>query len=138
MVGQYSAWAGKKVLIIDNDPDSLTILQQLLELYDIKVTCAYSGKEGIAALEQQQFYCVLTDIVMPGVSGWELIAFVRQHSDPAICNTFMIAVTAHAMSGDREHVLEAGFDGYIEKPIEPAVFLNAVQQIIDRRTLPPA
>ncbi len=125
-------WSGKKVLIVDNDVDNVEILTELMLLHGVVVTAATSGHEALEALAHQLFFCVLTDLQMPEITGWDILNFVRHHENVAARVMPVIAVTAHALLGDRARVLEAGFDGYITKPIHPAVFLETVQSMIDR------
>jgi CheY-like chemotaxis protein len=127
-------WAGKKVLIVDNERDNLTVLQFILSFHKLDVTCAQSGEEALGLIGRCIPYAfVLVDLRMPGVSGWEIIARVRANENIAIRTLPMIAVTAHAMVGDRERVISSGFDGYVAKPIDPTTFITTIETMLRER-----
>ena len=69
---------------------------------------------------------------MPKMSGWEVLKQVRE--DAALKDVVVIALTAHAMHGDRERILAAGFDGYFSKPISPLTFVKDVSAILEARS----
>jgi CheY-like chemotaxis protein len=125
-------WNGKKVLIVDNDIDNVDILTHLMQLHGVDVTAAESGRAALDALKDQVYFCVLTDLQMPEITGWDILSFVRNHENSAIRTIPIIAVTGHALLGDRSRIMQAGFDGYISKPINPAAFLETIQSIVDR------
>ena len=92
---------------------------RLLEKRGHKVTVAGNGKEGIAAFEKNPFDVVLMDVQMPEMNGYEATAAIREKEKTTGNHLPVIAMTAHAMTGDRERCLEAGMDDYITKPIRP-------------------
>ncbi len=69
---------------------------------------------------------------MPKMSGWEVLKHIREN--PALKDVIVIALTAHAMHGDRERILAAGFDGYFSKPISPLTFVKDVNAILESRS----
>ncbi len=83
------------------------------------------GVAGYEAARDGAFDLVLTDILMPGIDGYEFAR--RMKSDARLASTPLVAVTALAMSGDRERIDAAGFDGYIAKPIEPQSFVADIE-----------
>ena len=92
-------------------------------------------------LSEQSFTLALIDIQMPGISGWDIIKFIRGNEDAKLQSMLSIAVTAYAMAGDRERVLNAGFDGYVAKPIDVTTFMQTLQETIAIRSgqgTPPA
>jgi CheY-like chemotaxis protein len=119
-------------LIVDNDIDNVDILTQLMEFHGATVTSADSGRAALEAIDKEHFYCVLTDLQMPDITGWDVLASVRQHLNQETRRTPIIAVTGHALMGDRNRIIEAGFDGYISKPIHPVTFLQTIKAYIDR------
>jgi two-component system, cell cycle response regulator DivK len=121
-----------EILIVDDEPDNLTVLDTLLNFFDARVTSANSGEEALELLKTKKFKLGLFDIQMPKVSGWDLIKWVRGNDDPAIREMCVIAVTALAMRGDEDRVLQAGFDGYVAKPIDATVFMESVQTVLSR------
>ena len=90
---------------------------RLLEKRGHTVTVAGNGKEALAALEQQSFDLVLMDVQMPEMDGFEATATIREKEKHSGSHLPVIAMTAHAMVGDRERCLAAGMDDYITKPI---------------------
>jgi two-component system, cell cycle response regulator DivK len=125
-----------KVLVVDDELDNLNLLEDILSFFDAQVVSSHSGEDAIKLLDQQAFALALIDIQMPGVSGWDLIRHIRSSDKPELRNLVVIGVTAHAMPGDRERVLNAGFDGYISKPIEPETFVDSVMDIVHNHQNP--
>jgi CheY-like chemotaxis protein len=124
------------VLLVDDEPDNLSVLELLLTFYDARVASARSGQEALKLLAERPFTLALVDIQMPGVSGWDVIKYIREN--PAARTMLVIAVTAYAMAGDRERVLSAGFDGYIAKPIDVTTFMQTIQETVEARRVPEA
>jgi CheY-like chemotaxis protein len=83
------------------------------------VAVAGNGKEALATLEKQSFDLVFMDVQMPEMDGFEATAAIREKEKASGHHLPVIAMTAHAMAGDRERCLEAGMDDYISKPIRP-------------------
>lgn len=122
--------SGQHVLIVDDRPDNLTVLDMLLDFHGAKVTAATAGDKCLELLAAQSFDLVLLDIQMPRVSGWDVIRAIRADPDPKRRSTLVIAVTAHAMPGDREKCLEAGFDSYVSKPFDVPVLLTVIADLL--------
>lgn len=130
--------AGWNVLIIDDEPDNIGVIEGILTFYDAEVHCALDGRSGLESIKKLHPTFVLLDISMPYMDGWKLLKAVR--ADPEIASIPVIALTAHAMPGDKEKGLEAGFDGYITKPVEimklidqiKGILLNAAQARTDK------
>ncbi len=127
-----------KILITDDEPDNLSLLQDILMFFDAKVTSATSGQGAIELTDQQSFTLALLDVQMPKVTGWDVIRHIRESERPETRNMLVIAVTALAMKGDRERILSAGFDGYISKPIDTTNFIQTIQQIVQAHNAPNA
>lgn len=108
---------GIRVLLVEDNELNQMIAQELLEQIGMHVTIANNGQESIDKLEQETFDIVLMDIQMPVMDGISATKIIRQHSKWE--NLPIVAMTAHAMVGDREKSLEAGMDGHITKPIDP-------------------
>jgi CheY-like chemotaxis protein len=94
-----------------------------------------SGREALAALEQQHFDLVLMDVQMPDMDGFETTKAIRARERISKTHLPIVAMTAHAMSGDRERCLAAGMDSYVTKPVDAGklytAIADAVQQNVD-------
>jgi two-component system, cell cycle response regulator DivK len=114
------------VLIVDDEPDNLNIATKVLDHYGAQVYSAIDGVGGLAMLANMpRPTFILLDLSMPVMDGWTMLKEVR--ANPAYRTLPIIAVTAHAMEGDREKTLEAGFDTYIAKPFRLTSFLEDIQ-----------
>lgn len=116
------------VLIVDDEVDNLGVARKVLSFNGANVCEARNGLEGLEVLETVTPTFILLDLSMPEMDGWEMFKIVRSRDELAIVP--VIALTAHAMSGDKERVLEAGFDGYIAKPFRIQSFLEDIQACI--------
>lgn len=112
-----------KILIVEDSPDNMKLFRTLLTLKGHEVVGLPGGEELFATLGADLPELVLMDIQMPGKDGFALLAEIRASEYHALR---VIALTAHAMSGDREKAMSAGFDGYITKPIDIRQFPEQV------------
>lgn len=104
----------KRIAIVEDNPDNRLLLEALLgERFEIDQY--ESGTDALSGLAARPADCVLLDVSLPGMDGMEVVR--RLKSDPALRMIPVIAFTAHAMSGDRERFLAAGFDDYFTKPV---------------------
>lgn len=118
--------AGKKVLVVDDDMRNVFSLSALFSAHGMEVVSAADGKEGLAQLEKNpDTRIVLMDIMMPEMDGYEAMRRIRQ--DARFSSLPVIAVTAKAMTGDREKCIEAGASDYISKPIDNAKLLSLMR-----------
>jgi two-component system cell cycle response regulator DivK len=111
------------VLIVEDSPDNMKLFTTLLTLRQHTVVPLTSGDGLLAAIEASRPDLILMDIQLPGKDGLELVREIRASPQAAVR---VVALTAHAMSGDRERAIEAGFDGYIAKPIDIRSFPDQV------------
>jgi CheY-like chemotaxis protein len=108
----------KLAVVVDDDEGSLIILRHMLQnVLGCHVETARSGEEAEELLRANHVNIVFSDLSMPKSDGWKLIQLIR--SNPALSHIVAIAVTAHVMVGDREKTIEAGFDGFLGKPLFP-------------------
>ncbi len=117
-----------RVLLIEDNAANLELITYLLRAHGYDVTGAGDAMQGLKLAQSGDYALVLTDILMPKMDGYELARRLR--SDAHLAGTPLIAVTALAMSGDRENILAHGFDGYISKPIEPQQFVTEIERLL--------
>ncbi len=115
------------VLIVEDSPDNMKLFRTLLTLKGHEVTGIPGGETLFAMLDAATPELVLMDIQMPDKDGYALLREIR---DSAHAGLRVIALTAHAMSGDREKAMAAGFDGYITKPIDIRNFPEQVMRAL--------
>ena len=106
-----------EILLVEDNPINQQVATELLEVLGIVVTIASSGEAAITILRDRQFDLILMDIQMPGMDGFVTTTAIR--SDLGIIATPIIAMTANAMSGDRERCIDSGMNDHIAKPIDP-------------------
>jgi CheY-like chemotaxis protein len=107
---------GLRILLAEDNPVNQKVARRMLEKRDHLVTVAANGREALVAFERQIFDLILMDIQMPEMDGFAATAAIRQKEREGQ-HIPIIALTAHAMTGDRERCLAAGMDGYVSKPI---------------------
>ena len=120
-----------RILVVEDQEDNRRILRDLLTSVGYEVLEATTGEDGVVAAARHRPDLILMDIQLPGMDG---IAALRElRADAATRAIPVIAVTASAMTHDRQRILAAGFDGYQTKPIRVLEFLAAVRELLDRR-----
>jgi two-component system cell cycle response regulator DivK len=115
-----------KVLVIEDNEQNLYLVKFILEQSNYEVFAVLDGKAGIEMAVSLKPDLILLDIQLPVMDGYTVARHLRQNPD--LADTPIVAVTSYAMSGDREKVMEAGCNGYIEKPIDPDTFVAKVEQ----------
>lgn len=107
-----------RVLLIEDNDSNRDLITRYLELYEYQVTVAADGAEGLRKVraERDNIDIILMDMNLPEMDGWEVTRQLK--ADEATRSLPVIAITAHAMVGDRERALEAGCDDYASKPID--------------------
>lgn len=116
-----------RILIVEDNPDNMKLFRALLTLKGHEVTALQSGDGLREALDQHRPDLVLMDIQLPGKDGFALLAEIRSSPHAALR---VAALTAHAMTGDRDRARTAGFDDYITKPIDIASFPDQVARVL--------
>jgi two-component system, cell cycle response regulator len=117
-----------RILVIEDNSTNMALMEYLLEAFGYSVQGAIDGEKGWQAAQHEAVDVILCDVHLPKRDGYEVVRLVK--SDPKLQSIPVIAVTALAMVGDREKMLEAGFDGYIGKPIEPTTFVSQIEQFL--------
>jgi CheY-like chemotaxis protein len=120
-----------RVLVIEDNPANLDLMTYLLRAFGYHTSSAQDGIAGLEAAKTGEYDIILTDILMPQLDGFEFARLVK--AEPGLADTPLVAVTALAMTGDRERILASGFDGYISKPIEPQAFKAQIESVLSER-----
>lgn len=130
--GKTAALAGARILLVDDDAESLVPLQIFLEKEQAEIHTATSAKEALEKLAAQDFHILITDIGMPLADGYDLIARVRQLQTEQNAFITAIALTAYASSDDRRRALAAGFQGHLAKPVDFDELLTVIKSFYDK------
>jgi CheY-like chemotaxis protein len=117
-----------RILVVEDSPDNMKLCRALLTLKGHEVIGLSSGEGLLEAIRTSAPDLVLMDIQLPDKDGFALLQEIR---DSRFRQLRVVALTAHAMSGDRERALEAGFNGYITKPLDIRNFPLQVQRALD-------
>ena len=121
----------KRILVIEDNPQNLELMTYLLKAFGHTTLTAGDGIEGIETIRRERLDLIICDVHLPNVDGYEVARQIKR--DPMFRRIPLVAVTALAMVGDREKVLAAGFDGYIDKPISPEVFVKQVEAFMHHK-----
>lgn len=108
--------------------DNLEVATRILRFYGATVHTAMNGKEGLDLIRRIRPKFVLSDLSMPQMDGWEMLYELQK--DRHIAQIPVIALTAHAMVGDRSRAIEAGFHNYLTKPLTPATFMADLLRLL--------
>ena len=122
--------AGELILIVEDNEKNRKLERDVLQFHGYQIIEAVTAEDGLRLAGETPPALVLMDIQLPGMSGIEALAVLR--ADPALRTIPVIAVTASAMTHDRQKILDAGFDGYQAKPIDVTQFVAAVREMLDR------
>ena len=117
----------KTALIIEDNPDNMVLITRLLEKSGYRTLQAVTGMEGFEMALQERPDFIILDIQLPDIEGTEVLRKIR--SSEIGDSIPVIAMTSYAMSGDREKLLSAGCDGYIEKPIDPERVISQIRRL---------
>ena len=117
----------RKILVVEDVDFNRDLVVQILE-DRYRVVEAVNGQEGVALAEQERPDLILMDLSLPVVDGWEATRQIK--ANPALCAIPVIALTAHAMVGDREKALVAGCDDYLVKPLDEDQLLARIEKFI--------
>ena len=112
---QDSAMSKSRILVVEDNRDNMTLITDILESLNYSVIPAYNGQHGVLLAQSEQPNLILMDLSLPLMDGWEATREIKQNEK--LKDIPIIALTAHAMSGDRERALDAGCDHYVSKPI---------------------
>jgi two-component system cell cycle response regulator DivK len=118
------------ILIVEDNEKNLKLVRDVLQVKGYATLEAGTGEDGIRLAAEHRPDLILMDIQLPGINGIEALKVLR--ANPATAAIPAIAVTASVMQQDRNQITEAGFDGYIGKPLNLKEFLEAVKTILER------
>lgn len=122
--------SGECILVVENEDGNLRLMEQILAFAGYRFLPATNGLEALSLLDHQQVDLVLIDLAMPILDGYRTTELMRQR--PEMAATPIVAVTAHAMSEDRELALRCGCTDYIAKPFRPHQLLGLIERLLGR------
>ncbi len=117
---------GLRILLAEDNRVNQMVALRILQKAGHTVVVAGNGRDALAALERERFDLILMDVQMPQMSGLEATAAIREGERRTGRHIPIVALTAHALQGDRERCLEAGMDAYVAKPLGPQELLDTV------------
>jgi two-component system cell cycle response regulator DivK len=123
--------AGELILIIEDNEKNLKLVRDVLQFNGYQTAEAITAEDGLVLARSQHPALVLMDIQLPGMDGFAALRELR--ADPITKSTPVIAVTASVMERDRQKILEAGFDGYMTKPINVKRFTEEIRTVLATR-----
>ena len=120
-----------RILVVEDNMDNYELVRFVLERAGYDVFLAMNGRDGVAAARLQKPDLILMDLTMPEMDGW--LAAEKLKADETTKFIPLYALSAHTLPSDRKRALDAGYDGYISKPIHMAGFLDVVERAFDRK-----
>lgn len=118
----------KRILVAEDSAANRELITEILALNGYEITVADDGAAAMACLEQASYDLVLLDIQMPVLDGYQVMERMRAHAEWTAVP--IVALTAYAMRGDREHALRAGFDDYVTKPIDFRLLVTTIERLL--------
>jgi CheY-like chemotaxis protein len=115
------------ILVIEDNEDNIRLVDYVLRAHGYEPLLATNGADGVRLALEHRPDLVLLDIRMPHMDGYEVVTRLKE---AGLDGMRIVAVTASAMVGDREQIVAAGFDGYIQKPIDPETFIAQVESFL--------
>jgi two-component system, cell cycle response regulator DivK len=119
------------ILLVDDEPDNIEVVAESLEFYGMEVRTAENGRAALEILMDWMPDLILLDLSMPVMDGWETLRALK--ADPQTQNIPILAFSAHAIIGDAERALSAGFDGYLTKPVNVPTLLKDLRAAFKER-----
>jgi two-component system, sensor histidine kinase and response regulator len=129
-VGQPAASPGLKILVVEDDATNRLLATNILKRNGYAIAIAKDGLEAVAMYSGESFDLILMDVQMPNMNGREATAAIRKLEETGDRHTPILALTAHAMEGDRERCIDAGMDDYLSKPIHAKDLLAKIDSLI--------
>lgn len=129
MKTKLTKFSGKKALIVEDYFINQEVTQGILELMELEVDLAENGREALEQHKTNRYDVIIMDVQMPELDGYETSKEIRKRESDGQ-HTPIIALTANAISGDREKCLDSGMDDYLSKPIEPEKLESILQKYL--------
>jgi CheY-like chemotaxis protein len=120
-----------KILIAEDNAVNRELLRELLEIRGYTVVEACDGEEALRMVRQSQPDILLLDIGMPLLDGFAVVSKIREN--PCLASLPVVAVTAYAMQGDRDKILNSKFDGYLSKPVNARALTEELERLLGKR-----
>jgi CheY-like chemotaxis protein len=120
-----------KILIAEDNAVNRELLRELLEMRGYTVVEACDGEEALRMVRQSQPDILLLDIGMPLLDGFAVVSKIREN--PCLASLPVVAVTAYAMQGDRDKILNSKFDGYLSKPVNARALTEELERLLGKR-----
>lgn len=120
--------SNSRILVVEDNRDNMTLITDILESLNYEVIAAFDGKDGVHIAQSEHPDLILMDLSLPLMDGWTAARAIKGIT--SIKTIPIIALTAHAMAGDRERALEAGCDDYITKPINVPDLLVKINTLL--------
>ena len=117
-----------KILIAEDDEDSLDMLSRRLTLQGFDIVTAKTGSEAVAMAERDMPDVIVMDLNMPGMTGWEAARAIK--ASPATAKIRIIALSAHATSGDHDEAYQAGCDAFESKPVDLNRLMKRIREVL--------
>lgn len=118
------------ILVVEDNPDNQQLVTWILEDEGYTVVCADTAEDGLRLLESHSFTLILMDISLPGMDGKQATQHIR--NTPSIAATPIIALTAHAVQGERESIMASGVDDLLTKPVDEMALIKRIEEMINR------
>ena len=118
-----------KVLVVEDNPNNMKLITLVLNKHGYETIGAATGKEGVEKAATEKPDMILMDILLPDIDGLETTRRIRKIE--SMQKVPIIAITSYAMAGDRDKIMEAGCNGYFEKPINPLTIIGDIEKIVE-------
>ncbi len=125
-----------RILLVEDNSVNQMVALRLLEKYGQTVGVAANGRKALEALAKEPYDLILMDVQMPEMNGWEVTQAIREMEKATGGHISIVAMTAHAMKGDKERCLAAGMDGYLSKPISTQELLAVLDEFGSQKAIP--
>jgi CheY-like chemotaxis protein len=113
------------ILLVDDEADNLEVVAETLEFRGAEVHTAQNGQEALNRLAGFEANLIIADLSMPVMDGWQLRTNIK--NNPTLASIPLLALSAHAMAGDKERAIAAGFDGYLTKPVNIHTLIDDIR-----------